>query len=243
MPAPRPSTSRLQPSVSVESESTAAPRRRFHYVDPANTYVARFGSPLSRAVAATIDWGLCWVGFVLVSIPLGIVQGLGALSWREGDFGGTPGHILFITTQLLTLVPVVAYFTLLLPTSQTFGMRFRELRAVSISTGAAPSSAKALIRGGVATLLAAAVYTVFQYRSSFERPSHLDTLSVVALDAAYVLAAFACLSALIMVVTPTHRSLVDRVFGMAVLDELEAVVPHMGPWGALDAFDLSNRRS
>jgi hypothetical protein len=42
-----------------------------------------------------------------------------------------------------------------------------------------------------------------------------------------------------MLITPERRSLVDRVFGTAVLDELEATAPRMGPWGPLDAFDTS----
>ena len=37
------------------------------------------------------------------------------------------------------------------------------------------------------------------------------------------------------------RSLLDRLFGTAVLDALEATAPRPGPWGALDAFDTSHR--
>lgn len=220
-----------------------ASRARRRYEDPTRNYVARFAAPWRRAIAATIDWGLCYVAFLLVSIPLGIVQGVGALSWREGDFSGVPGHVVVVGTQLLTLVPVVAYFTLLLPTSQTFGMRFSDLRTVSVRTGRGPSYLAALIRGATATAVAAAVYAVATYSASFEKPSHLDSTSSLALEAAYVLAAAGCVSALVMVITPTHRSLVDRLFGTAVLDELEAVVPHMGPWGPLDAFDVSNPRA
>ncbi|HET8872452.1 MAG TPA: hypothetical protein VFM83_02090, partial [Gaiellaceae bacterium] len=88
----------------------------------------------------------------------------------------------------------------------------------------------------------AAVYVVIQWSTSFDKPSHLDSTSTYVLNASYVVAGAAFLSALTMIVTPTHRSLVDRLFGTAVLDDLEAVAPHMGPWGPVDAFDLSNRR-
>jgi len=84
---------------------------------------------------------------------------------------------------------------------------------------------------------------VLHYSTSFDKPTHLDSTSTHVLDASYVLAAAAGVSALIMIVTPTHRSLLDRLFATAVLDELEAVAPQMGPWGAIDSFDLSNRAS
>ncbi len=45
-----------------------------------------------------------------------------------------------------------------------------------------------------------------------------------------------------MAITPTRRSLVDRVFGTVVVDELEAVHSLRGPWGPLDAFDTSHAR-
>ncbi len=212
------------------------------YADPTNRYVAGFGPPWRRAVAAVVDWALVYVAFLLVSIPLGTLQALGVVSLEDGDLGGIPGGILVVVTQLLIPAPAVAYFAFLLPTSQTLGMRLSDVRIVSSKTGRGPSFAVALIRGVVSTVLAAAVYIVVQYSTSFDKPSHLDSTSRYILDASYVLAAVAVVSALMMIVTPTHRSLTDRLFGTAVLDDLEAVDPHMGPWGPVDAFDLSNER-
>jgi uncharacterized RDD family membrane protein YckC len=226
--------------VKARSDWTFIPR--VLYADPTNRYVAGFGPPWRRAGAAVADWGVCYVVFVLVAIPLGTLQALGAVSAEDGDFGGIPGRILVAITQLLLLAPIVAYFAFLLPTSQTLGMRLSDVRIVSSKTGRGPSFAVALIRGVVSTVLAAAVYIVVQYSTSFDKPSHLDSTSTYILDASYVLAAVAFVSALIMIVTPTHRSVTDRLFGTAVLDDLEAVDPHMGPWGPVDAFDLSNER-
>lgn len=189
-----------------------------------------------------MDWALCYVAFMLVSIPLGTVQALGAVSLEDGDLGGIPGRIVVGVTQLLIFTPIVAYFAFLLPTSQTLGMRVSDIRIVATKTGRGPSFPTALVRGVIATILAAAVYVVIQYSTSFDKPSHLDSTSTYVLNASYVLAAAAFLSALVMIVTPSHRSLVDRLFRTAVLDDLEAVAPRMGPWGPVDAFDLSNRR-
>jgi uncharacterized RDD family membrane protein YckC len=209
------------------------------YSDPANRYVARFASPWRRAAAAAIDWTLCYLLFLLVSIPLGMLQTLGRVSWEAGDFGGEPGHVLFVVAQLLTAVPVVAYWVTLLPTSQTFGMRGMGTRIVSVRTGRGPSRGVAVIRGTIATVMAAAFYAVYLNTTAFDKAEELDSTSQLLLEGSYVLVAVGCVSAVLMLVTPTHRSLFDRVFGTAVLDELEATAPRMGPWGPLDAFDTA----
>ncbi len=211
------------------------------YADPVGRYFAAYAAPWRRVAAAAIDWTLCYVAFLLVSIPLGAVQALGAVSWREGDFGGLPGHVLFVATQMLTVVPVIAYFGLLLPTSQTFGMNVLELRVVSTKAGRAPSYPKAILRGVVGTAMAASFYVTYQVAASFDS-RELDTTSSRILDAAHVLVVVGAASALAMMLTPTSRSLLDRLFGTAIIDELEAVTPRMGPWGPLDTFDLSSRR-
>jgi uncharacterized RDD family membrane protein YckC len=210
-----------------------------HFSDPANRYVARFASPLRRAAAAAIDWTLCYVLFLLVSIPLGMLQTLGRISWEAGDFGGEPGHVLFVVAQLLTVVPVVAYWVILLPTSQTFGMRATGTRIVSVRTGRGPAYRAALVRGAISTVMAAAFYAVYSDVTAFDKGEELDSTSQLLLDGSYVLVGLGCLSALTMLVTPERRSLIDRVVGTAVLDELEATAPRMGPWGPLDAFDTS----
>ena len=213
--------------------------RASRFTDPANRYFARFGSPLRRAAAATVDWAICYVAFVLVSIPLGVVQALGRISWEERDLGGGPGHVLFVAAQALTVVPALAYFAYLWPTSQTLGMRLTGLRIVSTETGRGISYARASVRAVVTTALAAAIYIVFLVWTSFDRGEQLDRTSELILDISYVLAAAGALSALTMIVSPKRRSLVDRMFGTAVLDELEPITPHMGPWGPMDAFDTS----
>lgn len=212
------------------------------YTDPAGVYVADYAAPWRRLAAGAIDWTLCYVAFLLVSIPLGAVQALGAVSWREGDFGGLPGHVLFVATQVLTVTPVIAYFGLLLPTSQTLGMNALELRVVSTETGRAPSHIMATLRGVVGTAIAASFYVTYQVATGFDKGSELDTTSSRVLDAAHVLVVVGSVSVLAMMLTPSCRSLLDRLFRTAVIDELEAVTPRLGPWGPLDTFDLSSRQ-
>jgi uncharacterized RDD family membrane protein YckC len=212
---------------------------KHHYADPSHRYVAQFAAPWRRAVAGAVDWGLCYVIYVIVSIPLGVVQAVGTTSREDGDLGGVPGGIAVVLAELLSFAPLIAYFAVLLPTSQTFGMRLMDIRSVSIRTGRALSRRMSIVRGISATAMAVGVYIVFLRETSFEK-EELDRLSRVVFDAASLLAALGGVSALVMMVTPTRRSLFDRLFGTAVVDDLEAVVPIIGPWGPLNVFDTSH---
>jgi hypothetical protein len=225
--------------VKFARELTAILGGRKRYADPVNRYIATFASPWRRAAAAAIDWALCYVLFLLVSIPLGMVQTVGRISWEAGDLGGQPGHVLYVAAGVLTITPVLAYWVFLLPTSQTYGMRVTDLRLVAMSTGRGISYIRAAVRAVVTTAFGIAFYAVFMAETSFRQDDELDRLSSLILDASYVLVPVGCLSALAMIVTPTRRSLFDRLFGTATLDELEAVAPRMGPWGPIDAFDTS----
>jgi uncharacterized RDD family membrane protein YckC len=216
-------------------------RMRARYADPDNRYFARFGSPWRRMGAATVDWGLCYALFVLTSIPLGMVQTIGRVSWEAGDFGGAPGRIVVLISQALVVVPILAYWTLLLPTSQTYGMRLADIRLVSVRTGNGLSYLGAAVRSALALVTAAAVYAAFLDVTAWDEETRLDETSAFLLDASYVVAGIGCASALVMLVSPRHRSLFDRLFGTASVEELEATTPHFGPWGPVDAFDTSHR--
>ena len=212
---------------------------RPRYADPDQRYTAGFGSSQRRAAAAAIDWTICLVAYLIASIPLGGIQALGAVSWREHDFGGVPGEVLVYVAQVGTALPAIAYFTFLWPTSHTFGMRARDIRLVSLRTGRAPSYLAAFPRAVLTVAVAASVYVMFGRATSTQSTGDLDHTSWIALQVAYVLASCAAASAIATIVTRTHRNLADRVFGTAVIDELEPVAPLMGPWGPLNIFDLS----
>ena len=175
---------------------------RPRYADPEQRYTASFGSPWRRATAAAIDWTLCVVAYLVVSIPLGGIQALGAVSWRERDFGGMPGEVLVVVTQVLTVAPAIAYFATLLPTSHTFGMRARDTRIISLRTGRAPSYVVASVRAVLTVAVAASVYVMFGRWTSMQGHGDLDRSSRIALHVAYVLAGGAGLSALLTTFTP-----------------------------------------
>lgn len=209
------------------------------YADPTNSYVAGLASPWRRAAAAAIDWGLCYVLFILVAIPLGMLQTLGTVSREAGDLGGVPGRVLQVAAQLLAIGPIVAYWAMLLPTSQTYGMRATDIRMVSLRSGRGQSRFLSIGRAAITTVMGAAFYAVYLNSTDYATSGELDETSLRLLDISYLLVGIGCFSALLMLATPTRRSLFDRVFGTTVLHELEAVTPRMGPWGPLDVFDTS----
>jgi uncharacterized RDD family membrane protein YckC len=229
----------IRSGMKVTEELQSITRTRARYADPANRYVAAFASPWRRGAAAAIDWALCFAIFLVVSIPLGMVQTLGTVSREGGDLGGVPGHALQLGAQVLMVVCVAAYWAILLPTSQTYGMRAMDVRSVSVRTGKGLSYLVAAFRAAVTTVMGAAFYAVYLNSTDYATSAELDETSLRLLDISYVLVGIGCFSALMMLVTPTRRSLFDRLFGTAVLHELEAVAPRMGPWGPLDAFDTS----
>ena len=201
---------------------------RVRYADPSNRYFARFGSPWRRIGAAAVDWTICYVLFVLVSIPLGMLQMIGTVSWEAGDLGGVPGHVLFVIAQILIAMVVLAYWVLLLLRARPSACG-SPTSAWSRCAPATGSRTGAALRSVAATATAAAVYAVYLNTTAFDKGDRLDDTSQLLLNGSYVVAGIGFASALAMLLTPTHRSLYDRAFGTAAVDELESTSPHFGP--------------
>jgi uncharacterized RDD family membrane protein YckC len=209
------------------------------FCDPSRRYLASFAAAWRRLVAGTVDWGICFVTYLVIGIPLGVVEALGATMYDDRTFGRLPGAALAVVAQVLSFIPFVAYFAYLWPTSQTFGMRVMDIRLVCAGTGRGPSRRRAILRAVIAMVVAAGVYLVVMRETSFEK-SHLDHLSRVLMTGAYALAIVAGVSALTSLVSPTGRSLFDRIFGTVVVDDLESLEPVAGPFGPLDVFETAH---
>jgi uncharacterized RDD family membrane protein YckC len=213
------------------------------YLAPDARYSARFAAPLRRLAAAAIDWGLLYVAYLLVSIPLGGLEALGFVLLDEGGPGAVPGALLAVGAQVMTLAPVVAYFAVLLASAQTIGMRALDIHAVVASTGRAPRVRwRGLVRG-----LAAAVQgtLVFVAAGSLIGDAPIGGYSErdqALLEAVRAAAAAIVAAKLWLLVDPRRQSLQDRVFGLVVIEDATPAVPmRRGPWGSLDHVDLSAR--
>jgi hypothetical protein len=195
------------------------------YFTPDRAYVAVYPTLARRAVAGAIDWVLCYVAYLMASIPLGALQALGRISWEAGDLGGVPGAILFWTAQALVLAPLVAYFALFWRSGSTLGMRAVDIDLLVAASGREPSLWRTVPRAVLAVAFAAAAYVV--YSAVFgEAPlggySYIDLLVVYTSAAVFVPCV---LGKLWMLADPQRRTVWDRVFGLLYVEDLVPTEP------------------
>ena len=74
-----------------------------------------------RVGAAAVDWTICSVAYLVVSIPLGALEGLGS-NLRSVSSTDALGVGLVALAQIATVLPIVLYFTLGLREGHTLGM-------------------------------------------------------------------------------------------------------------------------
>jgi len=165
-----------------------------------------------RIGAAAIDWTICVVAYIVVSIPLGLIEGFGfALSSVSSTAG--PGRVVTWLAQAAVLLPTLLYFTFGLKEGHTLGMAAFDFKTLDAQSGRPPGIARSLFRSLVSVVLGVAVFAAYMGHSAehtgWSHHVHLIyTLAVigaavVAVDKAFV---------------PLHssgRSLTDRLFGLA----------------------------
>lgn len=190
---------------------------RAGYLSPDRAEQARYAGLHRRAAAGAIDWALCYVAYLLVSIPAGMVQAVARL------IGGVAGNVLVAGAIAVPLAVVPAYFAWLWTSGQTFGMRALELHLVVARSGEAPSLWRTVPRSAVALVLGVAVYLVL-FAAITERPvdDPYSSGERTLIAAALAVAAAGALAKLWSLVDRRRQSLLDRVFGVLVLDELQA---------------------
>jgi uncharacterized RDD family membrane protein YckC len=211
------------------------------YLAPDARYSARFARPDRRVAAAAIDWTACLFIYLLVSIPLGALQGFGSVLADEGGAQAALGGAIVVAAGAATLAPVVAYMAVLAASSQTPGMRVLDIHLVVAGSGRAPRVRwRGLLRALLATACAAATYAaVFAVISEPPIRGYSDTdLLLIRLAEAIAVATAAAKAWLL--VDRRRQSLQDRLFDTVVVDEVVPSVPtRQGPWGPLDQIDLT----
>jgi hypothetical protein len=165
-----------------------------------------------RIGAAVIDWIICVVAYIVVSIPLGLIQGFGFALTSESSTAG-PGRVMTWLAQAAVLLPILLYFTLGLKEGHTLGMAAFDFKTLDARTWRPAGIGRSLVRSIVSVVLGVAVFAAYMGHSAehtgWSHNAHLIyTLAVigaavVAVDKAFV---------------PLHssgRSLSDRLFGLA----------------------------
>ena len=158
--------------------------------------------------------------YLIVSIPAGIVQIIG--SWAIVEGGGTLGRVLVVLSQLVIAAAVVAYLAVGLRSGQTLGMRGIELHTRVAETGRPPGTARALARAVLGVVFALSfVNAYFGVRGEAPIQGLSDAEETV-LDIALFVAAVALVGKLWAFASPARQTLWDRLFGLVVLEDLDA---------------------
>jgi uncharacterized RDD family membrane protein YckC len=200
------------------------------YIAPDGSYTAEYPSARRRAAAAGIDWLLAYVVFLIVSIAAGIFQAVGLTTLSGGDLRSeVPGTILLVVSQVLTAVPVIAYFALYWAAGSTLGMRALDIELVDSDTGRPPARRKTLVRACTAFVLAIAVNNVYLVISS--EPLHGYTT----FQRAIIGASLALVGAMVaakgwMFLDERRQTFLDKLFGLVYLEELVFTRTTPSPW-------------
>jgi hypothetical protein len=162
-----------------------------------------------RIGAALVDWTICVVAYIVVSIPLGLIEGFG-FALRTESSTAAPGRVVTLFAQIAVLFPTLLYFTLGLREGHTLGMAAFDFKTLDARDGKPPGVIRSLLRSLVSVVFGVAVFIAYMghsaehtYWSQYEKKIYalaLVVTGIVAVDKAFV---------------PVHRSgraLTDRLF-------------------------------
>ena len=180
-----------------------------------------------RFVGALIDWTIVTVCYLLVEIPLGVVQATG------DEVGGVVFVVLFVLTQAAALAVIAGYFGFFLSTGHTLGMRAVDIHVVGAQVGHAPAVARAAGRGVLSVVFFLATFTAYTFvLGQYDTP--LSTFHQVSRSASILVASLAFFGQLWQLWDRGGRSLWDRLVGVAVIEDMvPASMPDRlwSPWG------------
>ena len=166
-----------------------------------------------------VDWTICGVVYLLVSIPAGLVQTLGGWAIVEG--GGALGRALVVGSQVAVGTALVAYLALGLRSGQTLGMRAVEVHA-RVGDGRPPGLARSSARAVLGVLFALAFVNAYFGLRGEAPVEGLSEVEQLVFDVALVVAAVALAGKLWALADRRRRTLWDHLFGLVVLEDLDA---------------------
>jgi RDD family len=162
-----------------------------------------------RIGAAAIDWTICVVAYLVLSIPLGLLEGFGFVLRSESSTAA-PGRVVTILAQLAVLLPTLLYFTLGLREGRTLGMAAFDFKTLDGHDGKPPGTVRSVLRSLLSVVFGVGVYLAYMGHSA-ERTgwSHNDMAIYVL---ALVLTGIVVVDKAFVPVHRSGRSLTDRLF-------------------------------
>ena len=185
-------------------------------------------APLARRfVAGLVDWTIVTVFFLIAQIPLGVLQATG------DEIGGIASWSVFFLTQAAGLAIIAGYFAFFFSTGHTLGMRAADIHVVGAGNGRSPALARSAGRGVLAVVFFLASFTAYTYLlGNYDTP--LSTFHQVSRAVSIAVASIAFLGHLWQLRDPAGRGLWDRLFALAVIEDMVPTsMPERRwtPWG------------
>lgn len=209
--------------------SVSSLRRPAPVYKPADGTYRAVAAPLwRRTFASAIDWTLVFVAFLIVSIPLGMIETLGR------TIGGPSGDAVVYIVDALALGVVVAYFGYFLSTGHTMGMRALDIHVFSHATGREPHLVRAVTRSLLSLAFFLAAFKAYTLTRGWQGNEGLTGREEAWRDLAATVSTVALVGGLWKLADPEGRTLWDRLTGLVVVED---VVPTSmpgrlwSPWG------------
>jgi hypothetical protein len=165
-----------------------------------------------RIGAAVVDWAICIGAYLVVSIPLGALEGFG-FALRSVSSTNAPGRILVVLAQLAVLLPTIVYFTLGLREGHTLGMAAFDFKTLDAHNGRPPGTIHALLRSLLSAVFAVAVLAAYMGHSAERTGWSHDVMTMYVV--AVVVTAIVVVDKAFIPVQRSGRALTDHLFRMA----------------------------
>jgi hypothetical protein len=164
-----------------------------------------------RIGAAVVDWAICIAAYLIVSIPLGAIEGFG-FALRSVSSTDAPGRIVVALAQLAVLLPTVVYFTLGLREGHTLGMAALDFKTLDSHSGRPPGTIRSLLRSLLSAFFAVAVLAAYMGHSAERTGWSHDVMTIYV--AAVVVTTIVVLDKVFIPLHRSGRALTDRLFGL-----------------------------
>jgi uncharacterized RDD family membrane protein YckC len=204
----------------------ASPSRR--YVDPEDSYTAVTAPLWRRGLAGAADWTLAGVAYLVALIAAGLVQTVAETA------GEASGSIAFWVTEVAALAVILAYFTALLASGHTLGMRALDIHVRAFAGGEAPGAVRSFARSVLGLVVATATLNAYSYLAGEPQFGELSSFEQAAGRAAVAVAAAGALGQLWLLLDPEGRTVWDRLTGLVVVEDIvPSSLPDRlwSPWG------------
>ena len=197
------------------------------YRPPDGSYRATTAPLSRRALGGLLDWTVVTVCFLIAQIPLGVLQA------TADEIGGIVFWTVFVLTQVVALAIVAAYFAFFFSTGHTLGMRATDIHIVGAESGSSPTVARSTARGVLAVVFFLTTFTAYTFvLGRYDTP--LSTFHQVSRAICIFVASLAFFGHVWQRADRNGRSLWDRLFGLAVIEDMvPSSMPDRlwTPWG------------